>query len=211
MWEPWGLLWVGLSCLCTGHFQPPPSPCQGWEHCARCAGSQAGRAKTPCPGLRSLLLIARCERAPSVPAAPCAGAPPSRSLRCCCEKALCWGRESCSIVAGLHGHTFQRADLNLVSYRSGGAVPECIISMGKQAPNSLICKTDQARSAEGTGKSWEKREVAKPWQNSLPGAHGTGEQGGLNHQKKALWDRLHLACCWPSKATACCSCSADPG
>lgn len=54
MGEPWGLLWVGFSCLCMGHFQLPPSPCQGWEHCDCC---QAGRAKTPCPGLPVLFSL----------------------------------------------------------------------------------------------------------------------------------------------------------
>lgn len=158
MWEPWEVLWVGLSCLCMGHFQPPPSPCQGWEHRDHYSRSQAGRAKTPCPGLHSLLLIARCERAPSIPAAPSTGTPPSRALRCCREEELCWGWESCSIMARLGGHLSQGADFSLVSYRFGGAVPGyIIISMGEQAPNSLICKVDRAKSAEGTGKSWEKR------------------------------------------------------
>lgn len=61
-------------------------------------------------------------------------------------------------MARLGGHLSQGADFSLVSYRFGGAVPGyIIISMGEQAPNSLICKVDRAKSAEGTGKSWEKR------------------------------------------------------
>lgn len=207
------MLWVGLSCLCTGHFQLPPSPCQGCEHHDRC---QAGRAKTPCPCLPVLFSLSWSP----LPITYCQ----VQAYTICPRRSLCRGTpkqstqmllqgrwESCSIVAGLHGHASRGPGLSLVSYGFGGAVPRCLISVGKQAQNSSICKADCAKLAEGTERSWEKREVAKLWQCPPPGAHGTGRQGGLIHQKKALRGQLPLARCWPNKATRCCSCSADPG
>lgn len=54
-----------------------------------------------CPGLRSPLLTAKCKHIPSVPAAPCAGAPPNRALRCYCKED---GRAAASwlVYMGMH-------------------------------------------------------------------------------------------------------------
>lgn len=177
MWERRGLLRVGLSCLCTGHFQPPPSPCQGWEHRDRC---QAGRAKTPCPALPVLfalswspLPVTYCQMRTYAILPHCSLH--RDTLKHSAQMLPRGRRESSSIVAGLQGHASRGAGLSLVSYGFGGAVLTCLISVGKQAQNSFICKADQSKSAEGTERSRDKREVAEQWLCSPPRVHGTGE------------------------------------